>query len=352
MSRSLQPLHLGHAAVATNPEFRSVLAAHGFNLDPETSEVRELAPYVGAFSARAAQICRNLGRYEAGWRHEHPGEEPGPRLRDGWDRRAWADARLDKVAPPTAASSWARWNGELRGRGCRDATGPVPLTGTRPGWIDRDAAADLVVSILGAERSARNAADIRGKTEVLLAQTCLLADPAARAELAEDITARAADRCIRLLTRTDVPEHVRHLSSPQVLEVEADLVARIARRADKPARKARVGGRGLVQDRPDPDRGGRRPGRRRTPRPGRRCRGCREDHRPAVHAGAAVPARASVGGRDADVEGRAGRRRRDRCRRSLRLLADPPTRVALRRGWPLDPPTEPKPRPHCPAPGR
>ena len=123
----------------------------------------------------------------------------------------------------------------------------MPLAGTRPGWIDRDAAAELVVSILGAKRSAWNTADIRGKTEVLLAQTGLLADQAARAELAEDITSRAADSCVRLLARTNVPEHVRSLTSDRVVAVEAEIVARITRRAALPARRVRMGGRGLVR---------------------------------------------------------------------------------------------------------
>jgi conjugative relaxase-like TrwC/TraI family protein len=238
---------IGHAAVATDPNFRSVLADHGFTLDPETGEIRELAPFVGAFSARTAQIRRNIDRYEATWRNEHPGEEPGPRLREGWDRRAWAEARPDKVVPTDGHELVARWNSELRDLGYRDPTGPVQLAGTRPGWIDRDAAANLVVSILGAKRSAWNTADIRGNTEVLLAQTGLLADPAARIDIAEDITARAAGRCVKLLRRPDVPEHVRSLSSPQVLEVEADLIARLARRASQPAHRVRVGGRGLTR---------------------------------------------------------------------------------------------------------
>jgi exodeoxyribonuclease V alpha subunit len=241
---------IGHAAVATDPQFRAVLAAQGFTLDPETSEIRELAPYVGAFSARTAQIRRNIDRYEADWQSEHPGEEPGPRLREAWDRRAWAEARPDKFVPTDGAELVARWNSELRNLGYRNPTEAVELMGTRPGWIDRDAAAELVVSILGAKRSAWNTPDIRGTTEVLLAQTCLLADPAARIELAEDITARAADRCITLLSGADVPEHVRCLTSPQVLEVEADVVGRLARRAAQPARKVSLGARGLV--RPDP----------------------------------------------------------------------------------------------------
>ena len=223
---------IGHAAVATNPEFRSVLAAHGLSVDPGTSEIRELAPYVGAFSARAAQIRRNVDRLEADWRQEYPGHEPGPRMREVWDRRAWAQARPDKVVPTDGRELVDRWNAELREVGYRDPVHAVTLRRTLPGWIDRDAAADLVVSMLGARRSAWNTADIRGRTEVLLAQTALLTDPAARIELAEDVTARAVARCTPLLTRRDVPEHVRSLSSPRVLAVEGDLIARLARRTD------------------------------------------------------------------------------------------------------------------------
>jgi exodeoxyribonuclease V alpha subunit len=40
---------IGHAAVATDPDFRAALAAHGLTLDADTSEIRELAPFVGAF---------------------------------------------------------------------------------------------------------------------------------------------------------------------------------------------------------------------------------------------------------------------------------------------------------------
>ncbi len=54
---------IGHAAVMCDPEFRQALAAHGYTLDTETGEVTQLAPYTGAFSARAAQITRNIDRY-------------------------------------------------------------------------------------------------------------------------------------------------------------------------------------------------------------------------------------------------------------------------------------------------
>lgn len=209
--------------------------------------IRELAPYVGAFSARTAQIRRNVDRYEVEWRSDHPGEEPGPRLRKAWDRRAWADARPDKVAPRDGADLVARWIEELHDLGYQGPENSVGLDATQVGWINRDGAAEWVISQLGAKRSALNAADIRGKVEVLLAQAGLVAEPAARIELAEDITARAIAHCAPLLLRPDVPEHVRAYTSPQVLKVETEIIQRMARRADRPAQRVRVGGRGLTR---------------------------------------------------------------------------------------------------------
>jgi hypothetical protein len=111
---------IGHAAVLTDPAFRAALAAHGFTVDAESGEVVELAGFVGSCSARAAQITRNIDRYEAHWRTTHPGVEPGPRLRRSWDARAWAQARPDKVIPTYGAQLAQRWVEELYGLGYRD----------------------------------------------------------------------------------------------------------------------------------------------------------------------------------------------------------------------------------------
>ncbi len=238
---------IGHAAVACDPTFRRVLAAHGYTLDPATSEITELAPYAGAFSARAAQITRNTDRYEAAWRREHPGEEPGPGLRRAWDRRAWAQARPDKVTPTSGADLAARWRQELRDLGF---TPPVPdpalgagLAGTAIGRVNRDAVADLVLTRLGGRRSAWNGADIHGEVEKIIAGVGVIAAAGVRGELVEDLVARTIDRCLPLLQRGDVPDHVRALTSARVLDVEADLVARLAARAARPAIPDPVGER-------------------------------------------------------------------------------------------------------------
>ena len=238
---------IGHAAVMCDPEFRAALAAAGFTLEPASGEVAGLAPYVGAFSERAAQIGRNIDRYEAEWRTANPGQEPGPVVRRSWDRRAWKDARPDKIAPKDGADLVAAWNQQLRDLGYRDPTTyagqpglPMILGAPRVGEFDRDAAVETILVRLGARRSAWNAADIRGQAEKAIAAAGIAVDPAVRTELAEDLTARAVDACVPLLHHAGVPQHVRALTSPHVLRTEAEIVARLAGRASVPPTSTRL----------------------------------------------------------------------------------------------------------------
>jgi hypothetical protein len=233
---------IGHGAVMTDPGFRAALAAAGFTLDPASGEVAELAPYVGAFSERAAQIGRNIDRYEAEWRAANPGQEPGPVVRRSWDRRAWKDARPDKLAPRDGAEMVAHWNQQLRDLGYHDPSRnqsrqpglPMVVGAPRVGEFDREAAVETILVRLGARRSAWNGADIRGEAEKAIAAAGLVVDQAVRTELAEDLVARAIQGCVPLLDHPGVPEHVRSLTSGHVLSVEADIVTRLASRADRP----------------------------------------------------------------------------------------------------------------------
>lgn len=228
---------IGHAAMATDPELRATLARVGLSLDPVSGEVAELAPYTGRFSARAAQISRHIDRYEADWRAAHPGEEPGPTLRQAWDRRAWKQARPDKVVPADGAELVARWTEELHALGYRPSERPAdtPAAGLRPGTLDRDQAVATVLTRLAARRSAWNHADVRGEVERWVAATGLVAAAEVRFDLTEDLTHRALERCQPLLPGDDVPEHVRAWTSPRVLEVEADLVSRMSARTNRPS---------------------------------------------------------------------------------------------------------------------
>ncbi|NEM05178.1 MobF family relaxase [Geodermatophilus normandii] len=220
---------IGHAAVATDPRFRAALAAHGYTVDA-AGEVHELADYVGPFSARAAQIERNLERYERNWRSAHPDRSPGPALWRAWDARAWADGRPDKVTPRPGAELTARWLAELAALGYRDPDRPVQLVPLPVGALDRECAVDRLLTRLASGRSAWNAADLRGDAERLIAEAGIVAEAAVCTELAEDLTARAMACCVPLLALEGIPEHIRAWTSPAVLDVEADLTARLAAR--------------------------------------------------------------------------------------------------------------------------
>jgi len=200
---------IGHAAVMCDPQFRQALADRGFTLDSESGEVNELASFVGTFSARAHQIGKHIERYEAAWRDSHPGQEPGPDLLRTWDRRAWSEARPDKVVPTDGTVLTDRWVGELHQLGFRSPAHRLKLHATRTGEIDREAAVDTVLSRLGAKRSAWNAADIRGQVELLIARGGVITDLGVRAELAEDLTARAVTASVPLLDQHGTPEHIR-----------------------------------------------------------------------------------------------------------------------------------------------
>ncbi len=173
---------IGHAAIMCDPQFRAALAGHGYTLDPGSGEVTQLTPYAAKFSARAAQIGRNVDRYEAQWRRDHPGAEPDARLRRSWDRRAWAQARPDKVVPIDGRALAYRWIHELHELGFTPPP-PQPVTspGTTPspdaagsgmpvGRVDRDACAELALVRLGARRSSWNTADLRGEAERIVAE--------------------------------------------------------------------------------------------------------------------------------------------------------------------------------------
>nr|WP_218860865.1 MobF family relaxase [Nocardioides panzhihuensis] len=244
---------IGHAAVMTDPGFRTALAAHGYHLDPGSGEIVELEAYGEAFSARSKQIGHNIDRYETQWRREHPGEEPGPRLRQAWDRRAWADERPDKVMPTSGKALEEHWCDELTELGFRAPRRAVELLTPRSGMLDRDELAIEALCRLGARRSAWSRADSRGEAEQLIGESGLVVTAGFRTELAEDLTARIVAASVPLLGREDVPVDVRALTSPRVVAVERHLVRRFTGRAEgagKPVdlRRARRTIAGLGRD--------------------------------------------------------------------------------------------------------
>src|SRR5665647_1708487 len=137
---------------------------------------------------------------------------------------------LRDPAPRRPVAVGQQWDTRVQGAGCEVLGQLQPHRGLG----HKSRAGDQLLDL---------AADVRGEVEQLIARTGLVAQAAVRLELAEDLTARALNACVPLLTHRDgspwrgVPEHVRALTSPAVIEVEADITsAMIARAQECPVR--------------------------------------------------------------------------------------------------------------------
>ena len=223
---------IGHAAVVCDPEFRAALAAHGYTLTG-TGEIEQLAAFVGAFSKRAAQIgapARPVRERSGG--ASIPAPSPGRGCAGRGTRGRGPRTARTRSSRARGDELRQRWLDELAGLGYRDRD--KPIAARAPHWPARSTAtpppprscARLGAAPVGVERRRRAR---RGRTP---ARPRPASWPTRRCavELAEDLTARAVALCVPLHDDAAPPEHIRALTSRHVLDVEADLVARLAAR--------------------------------------------------------------------------------------------------------------------------
>jgi hypothetical protein len=164
----------------------------------------QLAPYVGAFSARGADrpppepVRRD-------WRAAHPAKAGTGRCAAGGDARAWAEDGGQSV--PLRGWSACALARELARLGYRDRDLTVQLMGLPVAGVDGIASSTSRSPSwrrpVGVER-----ADIRGAVEQRLATLGLVADPAARCELADDLT-RALSPAACRAPSPGMPSHIR-----------------------------------------------------------------------------------------------------------------------------------------------
>lgn len=251
---------IGSLSMASNPEFRAALAAHGYTVNAASGEIDQLAAVVPAMSKRSAQVADNIARYEREWRQTNPGLQPSAAELRGFDARAWADAREAKKNHPTrGVDAELAWMTELSRLGvdvdAHRSAEPVELVATLPGQVDRDGAAQRVVRVLSAGargRSTWNDYDIRGVVEEVLAAGNVVADRAVLDEIAEDVTARAKAASLRVVA-APAPAHVRHMTSQEVVDLEAEIRGRLAVRSAVQGGPAAMGDVAEVVAAVDPD---------------------------------------------------------------------------------------------------
>ncbi|MGO1802115.1 MAG: MobF family relaxase [Microbacteriaceae bacterium] len=215
---------LGAAVIAASPELAAVLDKHGLTLDPVTGEVTELEPFNALMSKRGAQVRKNLERLEAEWEAAHPGETMGPVVSSRLTAKAWAFERPAKK--PATTREEAEWLTELREAGYDPETLTRKLV-SAPAQSDELSVQEITSRALdrcAAACSAWTRHDVQEHVTRIINEYGVRATHEELRELVALSTALALEDCFSILpTGAPAPEHVAHLTSLRVVQVETEL---------------------------------------------------------------------------------------------------------------------------------
>src|SRR5690625_4025992 len=215
---------LGTAVIAASPELASVLDRHGLTLDPVSGEVVELEPFNALMSKRGEQVRRNLDRLEAEWEAAHPGESMGPVVASRLMAEAWAYQRPAKK--PTTLREEAAWVSELREAGYDpENLARVPARASvSTDDLSVQRIASRALDRFAAAESAWTRHTVQEHATQIITEAGVRGTPAELRELIAGATTLALQDCFSVLPPDSAtPEHVAHLTSLRVVQVETEL---------------------------------------------------------------------------------------------------------------------------------
>ena len=225
---------LGTAVIVASPELADVLNRHGLTLDAATGEVAELQPFNALMSKRGAQVGKNLDRLEGEWEKEHPGASIGPVVATRLRAEAWAFERPAKK--PTTMAEEAGWVTELREAGYdpRTLQRPAPPASVGVDDLSVQEVASRVLDRCAAAASAWTTHTVTEHATRIMTEHGVRATPEEVREFVQVVTALALEDCFTILP-PDAPrlEHVAHLTSVRVMQVETELRDLITARVPK-----------------------------------------------------------------------------------------------------------------------
>ena len=215
---------LGSAVIAASPELAAALDRHGLTLNPVTGEVTELEPFNALMSKRGAQVRKNLERLEAEWEAAHPGETMEPVVSSRLTAKAWAFERPEKK--PTTTREEAEWLTELREAGY-DTETLIRKPVSAPAQSDELSVQEIASRALdrcAAASSAWTRHDVQEHATRIITEHGVRTTREELRELIALSTTLALEDCFSILpTGAATPEHVAHLTSLRVMQVETEL---------------------------------------------------------------------------------------------------------------------------------
>ena len=222
---------LGTAVIAASPELAAVLDRHGLTLDPVSGEVAELETFNTLMSKRGEQVRKNLERLEAEWEAAHPGETMGPVVSSRLTAQAWAYERPAKK--PTTLREEEAWLTELREAGYdpENLTRRPARAPASPDELSVQRIASRALDRCAAAESAWTRHTVQEHATRIITEAGVRGTPQELRELVTVATALALEDCFSILPPDTVtPEHVAHLTSLRVVQVETELRDRITAR--------------------------------------------------------------------------------------------------------------------------
>lgn len=235
---------LGTAVLAAHPQLAATLDAHGLTLDPATGEVAELTMWNSVLSKRAAQVARNLTRFEGEWAAAHPGQDPGPVMRSRLIAQAWDHERPHKK--PSALGSEEAWLRELHDAGFTPGGPRAVLREVRSlDDLGVQQVASRALDRCAARASTWTVHDVQEQVARLVTEAGVRANPEELREFIAITTRLGVDECLSVLPPdAPRPEHVAHLTTLRVIAIETELRDRLAALAGQSAGGATL----LVRD--------------------------------------------------------------------------------------------------------
>ncbi|WP_424937770.1 MULTISPECIES: MobF family relaxase [Bacteria] len=217
---------VGEAAINSHAGLRRALAAAGFTFDAATGKVVNLEQHAQVMSKRAQQIDRNVLRFEAEWRKDHPGQEPDKTIRREWDQQAWSHERPRKRKSSERPED--KWIDELRASGLQvdDFGTTSERAAVQLHDLDRNMLRADAIAAVENRGSAWSIADLSGRVGEAVGRHDVTATPDAIDAFVQDVAADIAAHLPVLETNVngEIPTWVRNLTSDRVLRVEREIL--------------------------------------------------------------------------------------------------------------------------------
>ena len=222
----------GDLLARTDPQWLAALALHGFTLNGD-GEIAQLAAAVPPLSRRSSQIEKNRRQLLEEWTAAHGGATPSVRVLLQIDRRAWALSRPNKPTDLDEETWEATVRDELLAMDPTITHARPPVAVVAPSLDDLDLDLLAGAAVVDADQRSPRAHgrfsmfDLRAGPIRALSRSGVVARRDALTATIDEISGRARQKCIRLLSDAGIPDHLKVFMATETVRLKMRVAARM-----------------------------------------------------------------------------------------------------------------------------